>query len=106
VVERLGAMNLAEIANAIEKNGLEQIKGSYFETNDKGSYIGACAQGMACLNLQITVGQLEEYLYQIDDSLSGDIIALNDDNRLSFQEIANWIRSKYYHKLYSPLIDE
>lgn len=91
---------LAEVADAIEKNGLPQTFNWYFRTSDGEGFndsetseyaaiTAACAVGQACINLGV------ETDWVTDLDVIDDIIMLNDKEKKSFKEIADHIRANY-----------
>jgi hypothetical protein len=92
---------VADIVDAIEKNGLRQVHGTYVEVDTNGNPIAACAIGQAAVNLKVShlsiFLALNTFRSSKRSSRLGDyIIALNDNHFDSFAEIARKVRA-YYH---------
>lgn len=98
-------VTLGQVADAIEANGLEQYTGWYFDSMTTPSQ--ACAIGMGAINLSIDAASLEKKLNLffpfVDDKttypLGAYITRLNDDDKLTFKEIADFIREHFSDKL-------
>lgn len=99
-----------EFVDAIEKNGLSQTYGWYFEgstgtdyiqntdspLNIKGKITSACAVGQAAINLSIVPYTAGAILPERFNSLITRVIQLNDESHLSFEQIAQALREEYF----------
>lgn len=109
------SFTLEAVLKAIEKNGVPQITGEFWDMGDDNIIVGACAMGMAAINLRvewdalsvalesIRIGDHEEECDLLDDgwcdcgetqSLSDYIVNLNDSQGMTFKAIADDIREK------------
>lgn len=96
-------VTLAQIADAIEKNGLPQSKRSYFKSLDglgfnqpsrfRGPITGACAVGQAAINLGVVPDFFASN--RNDPRVIDEIILLNDNEGKSFKEIADYLRANH-----------
>lgn len=100
-------ITVADVADAIEENGIPQIVGHFTHSVD-GEVIGACAIGQAAINLGVHPKSLQ---YELDKlfnkgdyrALGGQIISWNDSNRYSYKVIANKIRESFADSLNKEL---
>ena len=109
-------LTLREITDAIEKNGLPQTKGMYWDSkhadwnaaNRTWTYeVGAaCAIGQAAINLGVDYDALTDFLLDIgrgNKTLYHYITGKNDGvDGLSLKEIADKIRKNHKAKLDTP----
>lgn len=101
------AVKLSEVFDAIEKNGLPQIKNWFYEFKGFGksdslkrlndTIIGTCALGQAAVNLNADANQLYDQINEVEPFLRiGDIIAgWNDTTGLTYKEIADRGRKEF-----------
>lgn len=115
-----------DLFDAIEKNGLPQAFGEWFETaesnsrgNDtwqplKDEITAACAVGQAALNLNVNLHSLRDAdqnnkwelgLYSDYNSVISVIESLNDEDRLPLVDIAAKCRKKYFNLIDVPLME-
>lgn len=88
---------LSDVADAIERNGLRQnFNGDYFvydlEEDSSGNPVAACAIGMASINLNLAIGDVENVL--IASGIKPYRIANLNDKGHTFKWIADWIREQ------------
>lgn len=103
-------ITLEQLAQAIEDNGAPQ----YFDwyTNGSEENPAYCAIGMAAHNLSVDPGSLDTNLstafgglpspadhYEDTWGLGAQIVYLNDHIRMTFKQIADWIREEYAGRL-------
>lgn len=94
-------VTLADIIDAIEKNGYTQIIGEFirYDPDDGKTVIGACALGQAALNLDVHPDKLFKAIrYDASDRVVGftnTIFNMNDFQRLPLPLIAPVLRRKY-----------
>lgn len=89
---------LAQILDAMEKDGYKKITGLYVLHKDHlatGEVLGACALGQAGLNLEIN----PELLASLPDDIYIHITDLNDRTTMSVAAIARNTREKFKDRL-------
>lgn len=102
---------LGQLFDAIEQNGLEQIQGAFYrdlygidfntlDTSRPQTIDGACAIGMASINLGISATDIPAALADIDREITNEIADMNDIEYLTFQEIADRMRTRYAKQLH------
>ena len=94
-----------QIIEAIEKNGLPQTRGAFYrdengmEVDFPAQAKSACAIGMAAINLGVSFITLRNgFRIDTEDGISfhcGFIESWNDDDGLSFKDIADKFRQEY-----------
>lgn len=91
------------VANAIRKNGYKQAFGVYVERDSYNKVKSACALGQAGLNLGIEGERLYRALQSIKsptgNQLGTWITLLNDDDRLTLDQIADAIERDWADRL-------
>lgn len=83
-----------EFIDAMEKNGLEKIRGSYYREGVDGIYAG-CAFGQAAINLGVAPHDLRGSMRFISEVAARDIIHQNDYSDATLPEIAQGLRKRY-----------
>jgi hypothetical protein len=107
---------VAEVIDAIEKNGFEKITGKYFQyqslplpSNNPNPLLvvtGGCALGQASVNLGIAEQDSWEWTYEQPKNAAGEgfaerVFQLNDTTSLSLPEIAAILREEFAENLNS-----
>ena len=115
-------ITLRQIARAIRQNGIKQARnGAYINlesTNgsllrdagarlfDRGDQItSACAMGQAGINLETNPENIHLALDDRFDFLGQAIMGMNDEEGMSFEDIANYIETAYADRLNEAVID-
>lgn len=95
---------LGELLNAIEKNGLPQTRGIFWHYTDDGAVNMACAAGQGALNLGLRNAGFAKLLRHwhyagLGLSLADAIFNMNDQEKLTIQEIVDRCREKFAGRL-------
>lgn len=87
-----------DLAEALKKNGFEQLYGQYIRFDFDSKVIAGCAYGQAGVNLGVSPQELnnlvDEYCYNRQSSeFSIDIINLNDEKHVEVSEIGEKVEA-------------
>jgi len=104
-------VTVAEVLEAIEKNGYKHIRGQWWGTewNDGPAVItSACVMGQAALNLGVSNSDLESKLNAAADGLASTMINYNDDELPSgrhrkYSELKEIARNKFRPHLHKMI---
>lgn len=115
-------ITLRQIAQAIRQNGIKQARngayinlesqngsftdhmGSLFFSREENEIASACAMGQAGINLQINPEKIHFALDERFDYLGQNIMTMNDEEEMSFEEIATYIETEYADRLNEAVI--
>ena len=103
---------LADVIDAIEKNGLEKVQGEYIRYDASNTPVAGCAIGQAAINLDVghyerfeqyddaefflyEPSRLGERLHVSVDGFTDTVYRLNDTSELTLPEIAKRLRELY-----------
>jgi hypothetical protein len=86
-------VTVADILDAMEKNGFKQSRESWITFNKDGSVQKACALGQAVINLEVDLSAFQAAI--LSWGLRDNVIELNDHKKLSCKEIAVLMRNKW-----------
>jgi len=104
-------LTLADVINAIEKNGLKKVKGSYITYDYDGTPNGGCAFGQATINLDIKETYDDGTAHYEPMTLShmikdagvldfpNRVYSMNDSTRWGLKRIAKELREEFANEL-------